>query len=52
MRTDKSETIRSFLAIELDQELVPKILDVQNEFKKTNANITKSIAQLYILITE
>lgn len=39
MRTDKSETIRSFLAIELDEDLVPKILDVQNEFKKTNANI-------------
>ena len=39
MKTSKSETIRSFLAIELDQELVPKILDVQKEFKKTNANI-------------
>ena len=39
MRTDKSETIRSFLAIELDDELVPKILDVQKEFKKTNANV-------------
>ena len=35
MKTSKSETIRSFLAIELDQELVPKILDVQKEFKKT-----------------
>ena len=39
MKSVKSETIRSFLAIELDEELVPKILDVQNEFKKTNANI-------------
>lgn len=39
MKTDKSETIRSFLAIELDEELVPKILDVQKEFKKTNTNI-------------
>ena len=36
---NQSETIRSFLAIELDEELVPKILDVQKEFKKTNANI-------------
>ncbi|AMK15090.1 2'-5' RNA ligase [Methanobrevibacter olleyae] len=35
----ESETIRSFLAIELDKSLVPKILDVQKEFKKTNANI-------------
>ena len=39
MKANKSETIRSFLAIELDPELVPKILDVQKEFKKTNANI-------------
>jgi len=39
MKAGKSETIRSFLAIELDQELVPKILDVQKEFKKTNTNI-------------
>ena len=39
MRAEKSETIRSFLAIELDEELVPKIMDVQKEFKKTNANI-------------
>lgn len=39
MKSAKSETIRSFLAIELDEELVPKILDVQKEFKKTNANI-------------
>ena len=39
MKTDKSETIRSFLAIELDEDLIPKILDVQKEFKKTNANI-------------
>ena len=39
MRVKESETIRSFLAIELDEDLVPKILDVQKEFKKTNANI-------------
>ena len=39
MKAKQSETIRSFLAIELDQELVPKILDVQKEFKKTNTNI-------------
>ena len=39
MRAENSETIRSFLAIELDEELVPKIMDVQKEFKKTNANI-------------
>ena len=39
MKANQSETIRSFLAIELDPELVPKILDVQKEFKKTNANI-------------
>ena len=39
MKFKESETIRSFLAIELDESLVPKILDVQKEFKKTNANI-------------
>ena len=39
MKANQSETIRSFLSIELDQELVPKILDVQKEFKKTNSNI-------------
>ena len=39
MRVKESETIRSFLAIELDEDLVPKILDVQKEFKKTDANI-------------
>ena len=39
MKSVKSETIRSFLAIELDEELVRKIIDVQKEFKKTNANI-------------
>ncbi len=39
MKNIKEKTIRSFLAIELDEELVPKILDVQKEFKKTNANI-------------
>ena len=39
MKNIEEKTIRSFLAIELDKELVPKILDVQKEFKKTNANI-------------
>ena len=39
MKLKESESIRSFLAIELDEELVPKILDVQKEFKKTNTNI-------------
>ncbi len=39
MKNSEEKTIRSFLAIELDKELVPKILDVQKEFKKTNANI-------------
>ena len=39
MKNIKEKTIRSFLAIELDEELVPKILDVQKEFKKTNANL-------------
>jgi len=31
--------IRSFLAIELEKDIVPKIVDVQKEFKKTNTNI-------------
>ncbi len=39
MKNIEEKTIRSFLAIELDEELVPKILDVQKEFKKTNTNI-------------
>lgn len=39
MKIDKTETIRSFLAIELDEDLVPKISALQKEFKKTNANI-------------
>ena len=39
MKSKKSETIRSFLAIELDEKLVPPILDVQNDFKETNTNI-------------
>ena len=39
MRVNESKTIRSFLAIELDNDLVPGILDVQKEFKKTNANV-------------
>ena len=39
MKNIKEKTIRSFLAIELDEELVPKILDVQKEFKKTNTNL-------------
>ena len=39
MKVKESETVRSFLAIELAEDLVPKILDAQKEFKKTNANI-------------
>ena len=39
MKVKESKTVRSFLAIELKEDLVPKILDVQKEFKKTNANI-------------
>ena len=39
MNVKDSETVRSFLAIELDEYLFPKILDVQKEFKKTNSNI-------------
>ena len=39
MRVKESETVRSFLAIEVADDLVPKILDFQKEFKKTNANI-------------
>ena len=45
MKINESDTIRSFLAIELDPELVPKILDVQKEFKKTNANIKYVVAE-------
>ena len=39
MKTKESKTIRSFLAIELDEKLVPPILEVQEDFKKTNAKI-------------
>ncbi len=39
MKVKESKTVRSFLAIELAEDLVPKILDVQKEFKKTNTNI-------------
>ena len=39
MKLKESESIRSFLAIELDEEIITKILDVQKEFKKTNTNI-------------
>ena len=39
MKKNEEKTVRSFLAIELTEDLVPKILDVQKEFKKTNANI-------------
>ena len=39
MRVKESETVRSFLAIEVADDLVPKILNVQKELKKTNANI-------------
>lgn len=39
MRVKESKTIRSFLAIEIDNDLIPKIANVQNSFKKTNTNI-------------
>ena len=39
MKSKESETVRSFLAIEVDNDLIPQITDVQKEFKKTNANI-------------
>ena len=39
MKAKEAKSVRSFLAIELEEDLVPKILDVQKEFKKTNANI-------------
>ena len=39
MKVKESKSVRSFLAIELKEDLVPKILDVQKEFKKINANI-------------
>ena len=39
MRAKESETIRSFLAIDLAEDLKPKIADVQRQFKKTDANI-------------
>ena len=35
----ESKTIRSFLAIDLAEDLKPEIADVQKEFKKTGANI-------------
>lgn len=39
MKAKESKTIRSFLAIDLADDLKPKIADVQREFKKTDANI-------------
>lgn len=39
MKANEKETIRSFLAIELDESLVPPILDVQDDFKKTDTKI-------------
>ncbi|WP_297979158.1 RNA 2',3'-cyclic phosphodiesterase [uncultured Methanobrevibacter sp.] len=39
MKVNDNEKVRSFLAIELDEELVPKILEVQKDFKKTNTKI-------------
>lgn len=39
MKSKESETIRSFLAIDLAEDLKPEIADVQKEFKKTGANI-------------
>ena len=39
MKSKESETVRSFLAIEVDNDLIPQITDVQKEFKKTNTRI-------------
>lgn len=39
MKSKESKTIRSFLAIDLAEDLKPEIADVQKEFKKTGANI-------------
>lgn len=39
MRIKESETVRSFLAIEIDKELIPKISEVQDAFKQTKANV-------------
>ena len=39
MKAKESKTIRSFLAIDLAEDLKPKIADVQRQFKKTDANI-------------
>lgn len=39
MKLKESETVRSFLAIEVDNDLIPQITDVQKEFKKTNTRI-------------
>ena len=39
MKSKESETIRSFLAIDLAEDLKPEIADVQKEFKKIGANI-------------
>ena len=39
MKVKESETVRSFLAIEINNDLIPKISKVQDSFKETNANI-------------
>ncbi|MCQ2963987.1 MAG: RNA 2',3'-cyclic phosphodiesterase [archaeon] len=39
MRVKESETVRSFLAIEIEKDLIPKISKVQDSFKETEANI-------------
>lgn len=39
MRAKQSKTVRSFLAIEVDENLIPQILDVEKEFKKTDTKI-------------
>lgn len=39
MRAKQSKTVRSFLAIEVDENLIPQILDVENEFKKTDTKV-------------
>lgn len=39
MRVKESETVRSFLAIKIEKDLIPKISKVQDSFKETEANI-------------
>lgn len=39
MKTKESKNIRSFLAIEIEDELKDKIANIQDEFKETDTNI-------------